>query len=473
MRVHPPDQNNPRRTHRVRIYIIAALAATAVLISSLFWGVDAARRPEAGSGRNARSVVALSSPSPTPTPVPADAGPYAVGELAQRLLDKRAKAVMQSDEQGFLGDLLPADAALRRQQRALFRSLTRLQPDSFTYEVGPSLSVPAARQRFGPRAWVFTTTVDYDLGEKVQGGGRYREPTTLVSRAGRWWVAGNQLGADRLSTRDEEVVPWQSQETFVARGKRVLVVANAADKARLPVLVREVDAAVAAVAKYWPEDDYLGMERRVVVVWASGDARRLRAMMGSKEPPLAMTIASRGSEHGVGATPTGIHVVLDAAAGDARSAVVLRHEVTHALLVESEYDGTPVWLTEGSAEYTAYRPGSLMQLLRTRGVEARTARDLRAGRFRLILPTDKSFYQGSAATVSAHYTHSLLLCAYVADHYGDRKYRRLHDELGTMLSDNAGVSQNQHIKSVLGVSRARLIADASRWVQREVNASGR
>ena len=474
----PPQVPPPRRLRRPVLIAGGACIALVALVTGLVVALE--HQPASGSQRP--STVASSTPTPTSTVAPADAPLKAVAAQAQLILNRRAKAVVDGDETAFLQDLLPGDPKALAHQKTLFRSLARLGLDTFVTDLvdGEHLSVPAATSRWGEHAWVLPAYTDYEFGYMAQGNNWYVEPFTFVPRDGRWWLASDQLGANQVRNTGD-LVPWQLGETWVARGKRSIVIGNAADRSRLPGLARKVDASVATVGKTWKEDRYEGMDQRKVVVMASGSAKVLKALANEDGPPASAVTLSTRADDGTGdlseadsPAPTGIHIVLNASLKSARDTRTLTHEVTHALLVEREYRGTPTWVTEGVAEYTAYREMSLREVFLKRGTDSRTRSELMAGRYHLTLPASTSFYSGSDTTVGYHYTSAMFLFEYVNHKYGTKKLVRLHDKLATILSEKDSAKlEAAYIRSELGVSRAQLLDDASEWVQSTVDRNFR
>jgi len=440
--------------------VSAGLTLAVVLGGALAAGAARDARGHEQSRSAGTSAPAVQASPSTPTGVPDTASRTAVFAEAQRLLNVRAKAIMTHDRRAFMAGLLPGDAALRKEQDALWRSLSRLPVEEATITVDDesALSVPKAQRRYGSHAWVVAGRTGLDMnqyGESLH----YVEPFTVVPHQGQWYIASDRLGLDQVRDKGD-IVPWELGETWSTTGRSSLVIANAKERGQLKRLAARVDAAVDADTALWPESS------NRVVVFASGEPAALRSMSGGDDsPPLALTLGRSGAADTHGSA-VDVHVILNARSPQARTDIVLRHEVTHALLMTHEYAGTPAWIAEGVAEYTAYRTRTASQVMRERGLEMATGRALEARRFRISLPGSVHFYDGSDAAVSQHYTDSMLVCAYVAHRYGEKKLVRLHDELGLILNRRETARREPDtVRTVLGVSEAHLVDAAAQWTQ--------
>jgi hypothetical protein len=161
----------------------------------------------------------------------------------------------------------------------------------------------------------------------------------------------------------------------------------------------------------------------------------------------------------------GARVVVDGEAANADDDLLLRHEITHVATMAHEAAGTPSWIAEGIADYTALRPTGVADVLDEVGVDDATGDALDDGTYALDLPYSVRFY-GDADTVDANYTTALLVCAYVAERWGEPRLLQLHSVLGesTDALDEPDVV-DRAVQSVLHVSTTQLERDAGRAVQ--------
>jgi hypothetical protein len=118
--------------------------------------------------------------------------------------------------------------------------------------------------------------------------------------------------------------------------------------------------------------------------------------------------------------------------------------------------GSPTWLSEGAAEYTAYR------YLRPFSVKLppSLARQVRAGS--VALPT-YDFYQRD---VAANYLAGFLACAYVADEYGEDVLRRMYDQLARTPSEIQTLERQERVfRRLLGVTPEQLSRDVAAYAR--------
>jgi hypothetical protein len=249
----------------------------------------------------------------------------------------------------------------------------------------------------------------------------------------------------------------------VREGEHVLVLADAQDKGRLADLVRVSDAAVADVARMWPT----GWRRKVVVV-AVRDQKLIetyfRTELQSSNQVAAIAVPAFDTVPGWTPDTSRPYDLTPGAAvrtrvilnpryfdpGDRGNAQLLTHEVTHVATQARTLAGAPAWLTEGIAEYTAYRdlrpfsvdlPASVRQQVADGAVE---------------LPT-YDFYQHD---VSAHYVAGFLACAFIADQYGEPTLRRYYTRLAATPREIQTDARTQTVsRDVLGLSTEQLSSE--------------
>jgi hypothetical protein len=166
-----------------------------------------------------------------------------------------------------------------------------------------------------------------------------------VSFGTRWRLAGDEprlVAVDESRAKPAGVRPWEVGELAVAVGKRTLVATTPAQRAKLPGLLAQAEAAAQVADRYaiggHPPDRYL--------VFYAGRAEWQRWYGGGRPKWTA------GYAVGVGG---GRHdVVLNAQRlSSTGTDDLLRHELTHAAsLPDHGYsDRSSWWLVEGLAEY--------------------------------------------------------------------------------------------------------------------------
>lgn len=371
------------------------------------------------------------------------------------VLSRRAAAVLDRDRAAFLADVDSADATFLASQEQLIDNLVLVDFTSWEYELigrdydRPALAATYDRPYHLPAVLVHYAIKGFDVAPVARP-----QVLTFVQRGARWLVASD-TDADADLPETGHADPWDRRSMVVGKGSDVLVLADAQDRPRLRSLVRVADEAVRRVGQLWP-----GGWRRKVVVVAVRDQLLIetyfRTELQSSDDVAAIAVpaydvvpgwsrAGAAQASGRGAGPRS-RVILNPRYFDPlqkSNADLLTHEVTHVATRSRTWAGAPPWLSEGAAEYTAYR------YLRPFSVELpeALAEEVRAGS--VYLPT-YDFYQGD---VRAHYLVGFLACAYLADEYGEDMLRQLYERLGRTGNEAETLaSQDRVLRSMLGVS---------------------
>lgn len=133
--------------------------------------------------------------------------------------------------------------------------------------------------------------------------------------------------------------------------------------------------------------------------------------------------------------------------GDFGQRVVLTHETTHVATRAHTSAATPVWLSEGFADRTAYRR------------ESRTAPEIapelteavRSGDLPAQLPADEDFGFGEdAAKLSRAYEGGWLACELIAQDWGEEELTAFYEAVGSRAQREGAVEQAMH--TVLGTT---------------------
>jgi hypothetical protein len=444
----PVHHAAPRRRPRVLV------AVAALVVVALVAGLAVLLTRAGGSGG-----------SPTRA---GDVDTAARDKAVRSILDRRARAVLDRDEEAWLADVDPRATDFRRAQQTVFANLAQVEFASWDYElIGRDYDRPDLADTYDvpyhlPAMLVHYAITGYDLGPVARP-----QVLTFVQRGKRWYVASDS-DADSDLPETGHADPWDRRAMVAREGHHVLVLADAEDKGRLGALVRVSDDAVSKVARMWPD----GWRRKVVVV-AVRDQQLIetyfRTELQSSDQVAAIAVPAVDTVPGW--TPQG-DASYDAKAGAATrsrvilnpryfepgnedNAVLLTHEVAHVATQARTRAGAPIWLVEGIADYTAYRtlrpfsvtlPGSLRKQVEAGSVD---------------LPT-YDFYQHD---VPAHYLAGFLACAFVSDRYGEGTLRRYYRALAATPLEYQTTARTQSVtKRLLGLSTAQL--------EREVAAYG-
>ncbi|WP_443058455.1 hypothetical protein [Streptomyces sp. NBC_00442] len=340
------------------------------------------------------------------------AGPDAATGAVQRMLDRRATAVLEHDADAYLAAVDPSASGLRAAQRTELGNLAQVPLTSWTYRV-------TGLDRHGASA-----TAKVDLHYRIQGYDTAPVSTsrvlTLYRRGENWYVTG-----DRPAEGAGQML-WQQGPVTVVRGARTLILGVGQEPAELHEIAAAEDAAVPAVSAAWP-GRWAG--RVVVLVPASLDA--MAALLGAPAASYrGIAAVTTGEAGGAGAAPADRVIVNPAAyaiLGDMGREVVLTHETTHVATRAHTSAATPMWLSEGYADWVGYR--------RTGRTAPQAAPELqkavRAGDLPAGLPTDADFgFDGGADRLARAYEGGWLACRMIAARWGEAKLARLYEEVG-------------------------------------------
>ncbi|MFC8277292.1 hypothetical protein ACFUJR_33135 [Streptomyces sp. NPDC057271] len=331
------------------------------------------------------------------------------------LLDRHARALLARDETAYAVGLDPAFAptALRE-----FDRLTEVPLASWEYHV------KAVERQGGDRAGERRATVRAELSHRIAGYDSGPVTTErvldLTERDGRWYVTGERP-ADGAAQQ-----LWQQGEVDAVRGGRSLVLGVGQPEERLKALAAAVDRAVPAVSAAWGTT-WAG--RVVVLVPASLDA--MGGLLGTPAASYRGIAAVTTGEVGGGPDAPADRVIVNPEAygvlGGFGQQVVLTHETTHVATRAATSASTPVWLSEGFADWVAYRG--------TGRTAAQAAPELRravhAGDIPPALPGDEAFAFGSDADALARaYEGGWLACALIAERWGEAKLTAFYRAVG-------------------------------------------
>ncbi|MFG3493708.1 hypothetical protein [Streptomyces sp. NPDC047928] len=350
-----------------------------------------------------RALVALAAVGAvllTGCTAPGAAPPDADTRAIQSALDRRAAAVLAHATS-------PHDPAARE-----FANLADVPLSSWSYRV---TSVRRTGDLATVRAELSHRVTGYDEGPVT--GERVLE---LARRDGEWAVTGDRPAAGGARQL------WQQGAVEVVRGRRSLVLGVGQDQERLRAVAAVADRAVPAVSDAWHER-WAG--RVVVLVPRSVDA--MGELLG--EPGAAyrgIAAVTTGRVGGGAGTPADRVIVNPDAYGVLGAfgrEVVLTHETVHVATRAHTSAATPLWLSEGFADWVAYRG--------TERTAAQNAPELHravvAGDVPAALPEDGDFaFGGDADALARAYESGWLACDLIAERWGEAKLTEFYRAVG-------------------------------------------
>ncbi|MER7763321.1 hypothetical protein [Streptomyces sp. NPDC097619] len=305
---------------------------------------------------------------------------------------------------------------------------------------------PQARALFDRTAGVPFAVWEYRLTGVRRDGGRLRAEAELRYRlAGHDTVpvttartleltdggARPRIAADRPADGTAPQL-WDLGPVTAVSGRSALVLGTGQPRATLEELARTADAAVPEVSAAWR-----GPWPGTVVVLAPGTLGQLAAVLGAPEAEYRGLAAVTTGSTGDGPAPADrVAVNPEAYAGlsAAGRRIVLAHEITHVATRDATGPRTPQWLSEGFADWVAYRNGGPP----VPAAAAELAREVRAGRLPGDLPADRDFaFGGDPAATARAYQGAWLACRTIAERWGEEKLLRFYRVAGEEGPDRA------------------------------------
>ncbi|MCG6493202.1 hypothetical protein [Kitasatospora sp. A2-31] len=216
---------------------------------------------------------------------------------------------------------------------------------------------------------------------------------------------------------------WDLGTVAAANGGFCLVLglAGGPDPAELAVVA---DRAVPAVSEVWGTD-WPGRLLLHLPATEEQFARLLEADPDGWTGMAAVTTAASGAPRH---TPADRVLVNPEAYGGLSGfgrQVVVTHEAVHVATRADTRAWTPLWLSEGVADWTGYRGSGRTP----KQIAPELARDVAAGRLPVALPADEDFTAGAAGIAQA-YEQSWLACEVVARRYGPARLVALYRAVG-------------------------------------------
>ncbi|MEU6812147.1 hypothetical protein ABZ920_24850 [Streptomyces sp. NPDC046831] len=334
----------------------------------------------------------------------------------QRVLDRRAEAVLRHDEAAYAAT----------GTRTPYANLRALPLAAWSYRLT------------GLRRSGGTATAEARLSYRVRGYDTapvtVGRTLTLSTGAGGAW----SVDSDRPAKKAPQQL-WDQGPVSVVRGRHSLVLGVGQSTGALRRYAGLADRAVPAVSDAWGTD----WSRRVVVV-VPGSLEGMAGLLGSPASEYRGIAAVTTGEVGVaepgsarpGAGPgpdrtPADRIVVNPDAyevlGSLGRQVVLTHEAAHVATRAHTDPATPLWLSEGYADWAGYRgsgrtPGQVAPELR---------RAVAQGQAPAALPADGDFaFTGDAARLSRAYEGGWLACRLIAERWGEARLRAFYRAVG-------------------------------------------
>ncbi|MFK0233359.1 hypothetical protein [Streptomyces vinaceus] len=231
---------------------------------------------------------------------------------------------------------------------------------------------------------------------------------------------------------------WDQGPVEVVRGAHALVLGVGRTAQELSAVAAEAERAVPAASAAWP-----GKWAGRVVVLVPGSLELMAQLLGRPAVEYRGMGAVTTGRVGAAAAPADRVVVNPEGWAELSAAgrgVVLTHEVTHVATRAATTAKTPLWLSEGFADWAAYRGGAAT----AREAAPALGGAVRRGRLPAALPADGEFaFGGDPEALARAYEGAWLACRLIAAKWGDATLVRLYERAGreplaTALEDTVG-----------------------------------
>lgn len=341
----------------------------------------------------------------------------------QRVLDLRATAILDRNEPGFV----------RTGALSWFGNLAAVPLADWSYRL-------TDLDRTGD-----TATAEAVLSYRVRG---YDTAPVTVGRTlnlsldagGQWYV-----DTERPAQQAAEQL-WDQGEVMAVRGAHGLVLGVGQSAAALRSYADLADRAVPAVSEAWGTD----WSRRVVVL-VPKSLEGMAGLLGSPASSYRGIAAVTTGETGAPALAPADRIIVNPDAygvlGAFGKQVVLTHETTHVATRADTTPATPLWLSEGYADWVGYRgtgrtPSQAAPELSQAATE---------GKLPAALPSDPDFGFGSDASGLARaYESGWMACRMIADRWGEVRLGEFYQAVGAH-EERAGAVEDAMAK-VLGTT---------------------
>ncbi|WP_416071309.1 hypothetical protein [Streptomyces sp. ME02-8801-2C] len=322
----------------------------------------------------------------------------------QQLLDQRAAAVLAGD----------APAYARTGEPAEFTRLRALPLAAWSYRL-------TALHPTGDGE----ATADVELSYRVEGIDKAPLNTgrtlSLTERAdGHWYV-----DADRPA-REAGQQLWDQGTVTAVRGTHSLVLGVGQSARTLSRYAGLADRAVPLVTQAWG-----GAWTKRIVVLVPKSLDGMAALLGSPASSYRGIAAVTTGETGGSVRAPADRIIVNPDAysvlGDFGKQVVLTHETTHVATRTATSAATPLWLSEGYADWVGYRSTGRTAVQ----VAPELARVVDSGEVPDALPVDADFgFDGDGAKLARAYESGWLACRMIADRWGETRLGEFYRAVG-------------------------------------------
>lgn len=322
----------------------------------------------------------------------------------RQVLDRRAAAVLGHD----------AAAYARTGTGVPYANLRAVPFAAWSYRI-------TSLRRTGDRATV-AADLDYRLTGYDRSPVTAGRTLTLTRSAGGNWT----LAADRPAKKAARQL-WDQGRVTVVRGAHSLVLGVGPSGDALRGYADLADDAVPAVTRAWGT----GWSRHVVVL-VPGSLDAMAGLLASTASSYRGIAAVTTGEAGGSASAPADRIIVNPDAygilGALGKQVVLTHETTHVATRAHTGAATPLWLSEGYADWIGYRTADRT----AEEIAPELAAAVSKGDGPTALPTDKDFgFTSDATGLAQAYEGGWLACRLIADEWGEARLGAFYRSVGT------------------------------------------
>lgn len=366
----------------------------------------------------------------------------------QRVLERQASAVRSGDESRYVAETDARAARYRTAQRKVFGNLQRLPFTEWSYRI--------LKLRHTERDGRARVEADVRLRYRLRGDDRApvtaTERLAFAKRDGRWYVSAELPGSDRQL--------WEQGEITVVRGEQSMVLGVGRSREALRALARDADRAVSEVSGVWTRP----WPRRVVVE-APESLRRMAQLLDASAKTYEGIAAVTTGEAGESTKAPADRIVVNPEAygelSDEGRQVVVTHETVHVATRTHTGSATPLWLSEGLADWIGYRGTGRTP----KSAAAELVRAAEAGELPRELPSDRDFRFGSdPEALGRAYESGWLACRFIAGEWADAKLLDFYLRVGE--SGSTGGEGNGDEASVDRAMRGELGLTSAEFTER-------
>ncbi|MBB5918004.1 hypothetical protein BJY24_006916 [Nocardia transvalensis] len=260
----------------------------------------------------------------------------------------------------------------------------------------------------------------------------------------------------------ESYGPVVTQQVSGEEGRLSTVLGHPRQRADVDTLAREIGPAVTAITELWGPE----WSRSAVVAVASSPSE-FAAISHATGPVSAQVAAASVADPFLpGHQPTGQRVVFAPNASRRLGAEglrdTLRHELTHVAARARTVDGSPQWVLEGFAEYSARRDEQDPFATQAPLLSARA----RTGALPDDLPGDAAFAPAAGTDATLAYEQAWAANAFAASQFGEARLVRLYQQLATGPKDADALDRS--LRDCLGVGHTDFVARWRDWIKSRI-----